>query len=115
MLGLVALVERLELVVDRRPHGRPGERAARRLRDRLDIGHVGDAVQHVVEGVVRAHPLRHQRAPAVTRFVRADLLRQPREPLLAHLELGEVLFGHLLRRDLGDERLELRPDEERLA
>jgi len=68
-----------------------------------------------VEGVVRAHPLGHQRPAAAARLVRAHLLRQPREAPLALLELGERLVGHPGRGDLGHERLELGTHEERLV
>ena len=115
MLGLVARVETIELFVDRRPDGGARERPPRALGDRLDVRHLRGAVEHVVKRVIRPHPLGHQPAPVPARVARAQLTRQAGEPLLALLELLQLLERELLGRHLGDERLELRPDEERLA
>ena len=77
-------------------------------------GHVGSAVDDVVERVIRAHPVRHQRAPVAAGLARPELLRQPGEALLARVELGQRRRRQLRRGDLGDERLELCANEERL-
>ena len=92
LLGVLD-VQPVDRVVARRPHGRPGERPARALRELLDERQVGDAVDHVVERVVRAHPVAHDRAPPLARLARAQLLRDLREPLLARVELGEVVVA----------------------
>ena len=44
-----------------------------------------------------------------------ERLRRPMEAALGLLELGEVVVGHLRRRDLGREALELGAHHERLA
>src|SRR5690349_9275978 len=81
LLGVLE-VEAVERVVARRPHGRAGEVPARALRKLLDERQVGDAVDDVVEGVVRPHPVAHDRAALVARLARAQLLRDLREALL---------------------------------
>ena len=68
-----------------------------------------------MEGMVRAHPLRHQPAPVTARIARAQLLRQAREAALAFRQLRQRLGRHLLRGDLRHERLQLGAHEERLA
>src|SRR5438874_10791002 len=66
--AMLALVERIELVdrlVARRPDGRAGERPPRALCHLLDERPLRDAIDHIVEPVIGAHPLRCERA-AVT-------------------------------------------------
>ena len=64
-----------------------GERAARVLRDLLDVRQVRDPVDHVVEAVVRAHPLDGERAAVLAGLARAQRPREAREALLGRLEL----------------------------
>ena len=88
--GVLALVQQVQLVdrlVAGRPDGRPGERAACVLGDLLDVRQVGDPVDHVVEAVVRAHPVDGQRASVLAGLARPQRPRQAREALLGHLEL----------------------------
>ena len=117
--AVLEVVLRVELVELRAclPHPVADERPAGALRDALDERHVGDAIDHVVEGVVRLHPLDEQRRVArrPAPCLRPELERELAEPPLHRVERGEVVRGHLRRRDLGRERLELGTDEERLA
>ena len=116
VLEVVLRVELVEL-----PAGLPDpvadERAARALRDALHERQLGDAVDHVVERVVRLHPLDEERRVArrLTSRVRSELEGQRGEAPLDRVELGQIRGGHLRRRDLGGEPLELGADEERLA
>src|SRR5581483_4237639 len=113
LLG-VPHVQAVERVVARRPDGGAGEGTARALRQLLDGRQPRRAVDDVVEGVVRADPVAHDRAAVLAGLARAELLRDLREPLLGRVELLEILRRHLRRRHLGRERLELGADEERL-
>src|SRR3954451_12959776 len=61
-------VETVERMVARRPDGRARKRAARALRELLDERQVGDAVDDVVEPVVRAHPVTHDRTALLPRL-----------------------------------------------
>src|SRR5205823_1579717 len=85
------------------------------LRELLDEREVGDAIDDVVEGVVRAHPVAHDRAARLAGLARAKVLGDLGEILLRRLELREVVRRHLLRGDLGRERLELGAHHERLV
>src|SRR5438132_7117579 len=114
VLALVLKVELVDRLVTRRPDRRPGERATRTLCHLLDVRQIGDAVDDVVEAVVALHPLDGERAAVVTRLARTQGARQPSEALLGLLELLEVGLGELLRRNGGDEALELGANEERL-
>ena len=75
------------------------ERAPRALRDPLDERQLGDAVDHVVEGVVRLHPLDEQRrvarsrrcAPA--RGARGSARRTAARPHRAPRGRSGVIFG----------------------
>jgi hypothetical protein len=115
VLLLVLHVQLVDEVVARRPDGRPGEVPPRLFREPLHERRVGGAIDDVVEAVVRAYPLAHDRPPLLAGLSRAELLRDPREPALRLLELGEVVLGHPLRGELGREALELRAHEERLV
>src|SRR5689334_23905553 len=64
LLGVLR-VEAVDRVVARRPDRGAREGAASALRELLDERQAGDAVDDVVEGVVRAHPLSHDRAPCL--------------------------------------------------
>src|SRR5437764_919953 len=68
MLFGVPHVEPVERVVARCPHGRAREGTARALRELLDERQIGDAVDDVVEAVVRAHPVAHDRAALLARL-----------------------------------------------
>jgi hypothetical protein len=116
VLEVVLRVELVELG-PRLPHAVADERPAGALRDALDERQLGDAVDHVVEGVVRLHPLDEERRVArdpPARLV-AQLERQLAEAPLDHVHLREVVGRHLRRGDLRRERLQLGADEERLA
>ena len=76
-------VEPVERMVAGRPHRGPGERPPRALRQLLDERQAGDAIDDVVERVVPAHPVAHDRAPLLAGLARAELLRDLREALLA--------------------------------
>src|SRR5205807_1570586 len=115
---VLALVERVQLVdglVPRRPDGRAGERPPRALRHLLDERQPRDAIDHVVEAMIGAHPLRRERAPVAAGLAGTQRARKAREELLGVLELLEVFLRDLRRGDAGYERLELRADHERLA
>ena len=116
VLPLVRAVELVQLARIRRgPDGRAGVAGA--LGDPLDHRQAGDAVDHVVEGVVGANPLGDEVGAPVggQAAAAAQLVGEPREAILDRLQLVEVGARHPLRRDLGREALELRPDEKRLA
>ena len=61
VLALVRSVELVDRLVPGRPHRRPREGPARALRDLLDVGQLRHPVDHVVEAVVRLHPLGRER------------------------------------------------------
>ena len=61
LLGVLC-VETVERMVARGPDSRAGEGAARALRELLDKGQFGHAVDDVVERVIRADPLTHDGA-----------------------------------------------------
>src|SRR5262245_26964035 len=111
----VLQVQTVERVVARRPDRGPRERAARALRELLDEWEVCGAVDDVVERVVRAHPLAHDRAPLVAGLAAAQLLRDGGEALLRVIELLQLLRRDLRRRDLRREALELGPHHERFV
>src|ERR1700686_438997 len=106
LLGVLR-VEAVDRVVSRRPDGRPGEGAARALRELLDERQVGYAVDDVMESGVRAHPNAHDRAARLAGLAGAQVLGDLLELLLGLLELHEILGRHLRRGDHGRERLEL--------
>jgi hypothetical protein len=89
VLVVVPLVERVRLRAARSPHRVPGERTARALRQALDQRRLGDPVDHVVEAVIRVHPLVGE-PPAVLSLVRPrpERLRRLAERLLGQLELA---------------------------
>src|SRR5205823_1011963 len=115
VLLCVPRVEAVDRVVAGRPDRRAREGAARALRELLDERQAGDAVDDVVEGVVRAYPLPHDRAPLLSGLARAEILRDLGEVLLGFLELHEILGRYLPRCDLGREGLELGAHHERLV
>ena len=102
-----ALQTRLPMNVRRAPFAR-----------RSTSGSSAARVDHVVEGVVRLHPVDEQRrrhaAPRVVpdHGARASARRSA---VRRHRGLARSAGGHPRRRHLGCERLELGPDEERLA
>src|SRR5712691_2076807 len=73
LLGVLQ-VETVDRVIARSPNGGPRERAARALRELLDERKVGDAVDHVVEPVIRAHPVAHDRAALLPGLERPQTL-----------------------------------------
>src|SRR5207253_3942042 len=75
---------------------------------------IRDAVDHVVEAMVRVHPVDRERTAVRAGLARAQRAGEAREALLSLLELGEVGLRHLLRRDRGDQALELGAEQERL-
>src|SRR5579864_6117676 len=115
MLLGVLRVQPVDRVVAGRPDGRPGERPPCALRELLDQRECGHPVDDVVEGMVAAHPVAHDRAAVVARLERAQLLRDGRESLLGRIELLEVLGCELRRRHLSREPLELRAHHESLV
>src|SRR5581483_10915107 len=114
LLGVLE-VEPVERVVARRPDRRARERTTRALRQLLDERQVGGAVDDVVEAVVRAHPVAHDRAALLPRLARPELLRDLGEALLCRVKLLEILGRHLRGGDLRGERLELGADHEGLV
>src|SRR3989442_8137782 len=100
-------VQPVERMVARRPDRGPREGPPRTLRHLLDERQVGDAVDDVVERVVATHPVAHDRAPFVARLSRAQLLRDPREALLAAVQPVAPLGRDLRRCDPRREPLEL--------
>src|SRR5207248_1374749 len=87
LLG-VPRIETVDRVVAGRPDGGAGEGAARALRELLDERQVGDAIDHVVESVVRAYPVAHDSPARVARLVGAQILGDLGEVLLRLFELG---------------------------
>src|SRR3954452_17822978 len=75
----VLRIEAVDRVVARRPDGGAGEGAAGALRELCDEGEIGDAVDDVVEGVVRADPVAHDRAAGLARLACAEILRDSGE------------------------------------
>ena len=116
VLGVVPRVEIVELGA-RDPGDLAGERAPRRAGDARDVGRLGGLVDHVVERVVRAHPLRgevrcpRRRGAAFSR----RRVGQLGEAVLGGVECGEPLGRHARRGALGGEPFELGADEEGLA
>src|SRR3954452_16629059 len=115
MLEDVPLLQIVQNLVARRPHGRPGEGPARRLRHLLDERRVGGPIDHVVEGVVRAHPLRADLAPVAAGVTAPHLLRERRKVILRLLELRKPLVGDPRRGHGRCKTLELRAYEECLV
>ena len=93
------------------------ERAARTLREPLHERHLRHPVDDVVERVVGLHPVHEERrvahlaARAPARAARASERRTPARP---RSSAARSAGRHARRRDLGRERLQLGPDEERL-
>ena len=114
VLPLVVCVELVDRLVSRCPDRRPGERPSGALCHLLDERRIGDAVDHIVESVIRAHPLRRQRTSVAPRFACADRAAHSRKALLRLFELGEVGLRDLRRREAGRKRLQLGAHEERL-
>src|SRR6266540_4840977 len=116
MLEVVALVERVCLRAARRPDRVTREGAASALRQPLDQRRRRDAIDHIVEAVVRPHPLVRQ-APAVDAlpWLGAQLLGGTAEHALGRFELLEIRLGELRGGELGRKRLELGADEKGLT
>src|SRR5262249_50250386 len=115
VLFVVSCIEVVEFGA-RDPGDLADERPPRALRDPLDIRRPGAAVDHVMEGVVRLHPLDRKRVvlDACLRL-RAQLQREHAETKLSLVEARQVVRSHPWRRQLRGQALQLRADEERLS
>src|SRR5262249_57112357 len=85
VLAFVLGIELVDRRVPRCPDRGSRERAPRALRYLLDERRSGDAVDHVVETMIRPHPLGGQRTAVASRVASAQRARETREPLLGPL------------------------------
>jgi hypothetical protein len=113
VLGHVLAVEIVDLGAARAPAAEEGAPGA--LGDPLDQREIRRVVDHVVEAVVRAHPVGGEpRALAFAPAPVEQLLGQVRELLLGRTEVLQALRRHPRGREPSDERLQLGTDHERL-
>ena len=116
VLPLVLDVEVVELGADG-PRRLAEERPSRALRQPDDVGRVRALVDHVVEIVVRVHPLAHDGAvrSAALACLAPKLPGQLCEARFRRLQLGQAVVVETRNREGGRQRLELGAHEERLT